>query len=166
MIGKCIDPESIRSAALAVSRMNIHDQERLADEIYRSQPNLLASILVQRQFGATDELIGTLLKILFTCFKAMQVSGKQWQLVTESMQERALSRLVGKIRFNEGLPRKFIPLATGIQMDQHPERNLFQYVIAELDNGPIDISNSEAEKYAALAALNIVETVAIAGYVD
>jgi hypothetical protein len=49
-----IRPELISTAILLVQRMGMADKERLAQEIFRVQPNLMAMVVVQTRFGANE----------------------------------------------------------------------------------------------------------------
>ncbi len=105
-------------ADVAVRQMS-HDQKvRLADEIYAQQPNMLAAFLALPGMGVDMEQVEIALHTLFVTFQAMKLSGHQWPLVTEDIQDGCLQRLTARARFNEGLPQE---LATKLVQEFHTE---------------------------------------------
>jgi hypothetical protein len=93
----------LTQAAVAVTRMDHGQREQLADEIYLQQPNLLASVVVQHQMGASLPQTEDLLNILLVAYQAMKMSGHHWRVISEDDQDLCLQRLTGKARFIEGL---------------------------------------------------------------
>lgn len=154
-----IGPGHIASAIQVVKAMSIKEKEKLADEIYLNQPNMLGSILVLSRFGASMETVGELLNVLFACYESMRASGRSWPPVTEQMQDKGLSRLAGRIMFIEGLSPPDQNSAVKSQVDDHPEQYLFAYVMDALRHLDIAPPKTETDKFVALAALNIVECV-------
>jgi hypothetical protein len=47
-------------------------KEALADELFRDQPHMFGSFLVQHQLGVSPEKMEFLLELLFVCFQAMK----------------------------------------------------------------------------------------------
>ena len=80
----------------------------------------------------------------------MKLSGHQWPLVTEDIQDGCLQRLTASARFTEGLPQE---RATKVveQFHNEPAERVLLAV------------RTEAEKYLMLGALNLVECVAFVG---
>jgi hypothetical protein len=94
---------AVIEADVAVRRMS-HDQRvRLADEIYALQPNMLASILALPRLVVDMAHLEVALHILLVTFQAMKLSGHQWPLITEDIQDDCLQRLTIRARFNDGL---------------------------------------------------------------
>ena len=65
--------------------MSMRQKEQVADELFREQPNMLGSFLVQKQMGVSFEKMEFLLDILLICFQAMKESGLDWPLITDSV---------------------------------------------------------------------------------
>ena len=152
-------------ADVAVRRMS-HDQKvRLADEIYAQQPNMLAAFLALPDLGAKMAQVEVALHILFVAFQAMKLSGHQWPLVTEDIQDRCLQRLTARARFNEGLPEELANKLVEQFHTEHAERYLLAFVYSWLDEHDLMAVRTEAEKYLMMAALNLVECVALVGAV-
>ena len=63
------------SAIKKVRAMDIGKKEQLADELFRQQPNMFGSVLVQQQMGVSLEKMEFSLEILFICFQCMKESG-------------------------------------------------------------------------------------------
>ena len=59
-------------AARAVNQMGAQERLQLADEVFAHQPNLLASVVVLRQMGASDAQIEVPLRVLLVAWEAMK----------------------------------------------------------------------------------------------
>lgn len=147
-------------AVLHVERLNFEARQQLADEIYARQPNLLASIVVLEQYGATLEQMESVLNLLLVWYEAMKRSGRNWPLITEDDQDRCLQRLCARARFNEGLSGQQQNQAVSDFIASHSEPQLLAYAYGKLgEYGWLDI-NSELKKYLVLSTLNLVECIA------
>ncbi len=152
-------------ADVAVRQMS-HDQKvRLADEIYAQQPNMLAAFLALPGMGVDMEQVEIALHTLFVTFQAMKLSGHQWPLVTEDIQDGCLQRLTARARFNEGLPEELAKKLVEQFHTEHAERYLLAFVYSWLDEHDLMAVRTEAEKHLMMAALNLVECVAFVGAV-
>ena len=78
-----ITQQVLVEAVLHLERLSFAARQQLADEIYAQQPNLLASIVVLQQYGATLEQMESVLNLLLVWYEAMQRSGRSWPLITE-----------------------------------------------------------------------------------
>ncbi len=152
--------EHIAKAQSLVGSLTIRDKEKLADEIFKAQPNLLASVLVLTRHGVSSEDLGVLLNILLKCYEAVRASGTQIPKITESDQERCLARIVGRAQFVEGLSSGMSTKAVEDQVEGHGEKYLLALVISDLQAHNLTGVKTEAEKYLLLAALNLAETIA------
>ena len=63
--------------------MDAAQKGQLADQLFRVQPYVVASILVQKQLGVSLEKMDFLVDIVLICFEAMKESGLTWPLITE-----------------------------------------------------------------------------------
>ena len=150
-------------ADVAVRRMS-HDQKvLLADEIHAQQPNMLASFLALPRMGVGMAQLEVALHILFVTFQAMKLSGHQWPLVTEDIQDGCLQRLTARARFGEGLPKELANKVVEQFHNDHAERYLLAFVYGWLGDHDLMAVRTEAEKYLMLGALNLVECVAFVG---
>ncbi|MBE0482738.1 MAG: hypothetical protein IBX52_04475 [Bacterioplanes sp.] len=155
-----INIEHIAQAVRVVDSMSLAEKEKLADELYQSQPNIFASVLIQNKLGTSYEDLDHLLNILFKCFVAVRIAGLEIPTISEEVQEICLARIVGKAQFIEGLSTEMADTATQDQVKNHKERNLLALVISELTGHKAHQVQSDADKLFILTALNIVETVA------
>lgn len=155
-----ISPELLGRAAVAFERMTFQQREKLADEVYTRQPNLLASIVVLKVYGATLEQMEFVLNILLVFYEAMRASGLTWPQVTEDDQERCLKRVTGRIRFTEGLAPDLQAKATTDGIAENSEQQLLAYVFGTFKERGLLGIKTEAEKMMLLAALNLVECIA------
>ncbi len=155
-----ISSRNLVDAVLCVERTTFPVRERLAEEIYAAQPNLFASVIVLQRYGATVEQIDVVLNLLLVFYKAMKVSGRNWPVISEDVQERCLTRISGRVRFIEGLSPQLQKQATSDAVGAHPEPQLLAYAFGKFEeNGLLGIK-TEAEKMLMLAALNLVECIA------
>lgn len=155
--------EAVIEADIAVRRMS-HDQKvRLADDIYAQQPNMLASILALPRMGVNMVQLEVALHILLVTFQAMTLSGHQWSLVTEEIQDGCLQRLTARARFNEGVPQELATKVVEQFHNEHAERYLLAFVYGYLSEHDLMAVRTEAEKYLMMGALNLVECVAFVG---
>lgn len=154
----------LAQAAVAVGRMSHGEREQLADEIYLQQPNLLASVVVQHQMGASLPQLEDLLNILLVAYQAMKMSGHHWPVISEDTQDLCLQRLTGKARFIEGLDAESIQRAVRQQIEHHSEPYLLAFVFGQLREHDLLGIRTDVEKYLVLAALNLVECIAATVY--
>lgn len=161
---------SLRHVATAIRKvraMNGAQQIALADEIKATQPNLLASCLVQRQLGADENTVGFLITILLVCYQAMHESGFHWPLISEGAQERELTRMVGAVNFSEHLPDPDSTDAARRQyIDAHAEQPLLAFVLGECNGWLRTLARNNAEKesdkFVLMASINLVNCIAYA----
>lgn len=145
------------AADIAVRRMGLQQRVQLTDEIYAGQPQLLASVLVLPRYGATLEQLDIPINLLLTFYQAMKTSGRSWRVVTEDLQEQCLRRVVGRVRFIEGLTFDQQAKAVNESLAEHPEKPMLALVFGEM-RAMLGI-NTEAEEMMVLAALNLVECI-------
>jgi len=148
-------------AGRAVGAMDLKRRVALADEIFAHQPNLLASVLVQQRMGASLQQIDVLVNILLVAYQAMKLSGHRWPVISEETQERCLQRLTGRARFAEALGPALLEKAVRDQIDAHGEPYLLAFAYGELRAHDLLAIRTEAEKYLVLAALNLVDCIAV-----
>jgi len=153
----------IVQAQRAVGRMSLEQKVALTDEIFAKQPTLLASILVLPRMGVAMEQLDVAIHVLLVTFQAMKLSGHQWPVVTEDIQEGCLQRLTARVCFNEGLPPELVAQVVQQFCDEHAERNLLAFAYGYLGDHDLWAVRTEAEKYLVLATLNLVECVTFVG---
>ena len=74
------------------TQMDLLSAEKIVDEIYLEQPNLLSSVLVQNQLGNKIEHVDVLLRILIVCHLVLKYSGVKIDTITEELQQRELAK--------------------------------------------------------------------------
>jgi hypothetical protein len=133
----------------------------LADEIFAHQPNLLASVLALSRMGVSLQQMEAPITILLVIWQAMKTCGRNWPMISEDIQERCLQRLTARSRFIEGLPVALQQRAMQDQIEEQGEPQLLAHAYGQLrENGLLAIRTA-AEKYLVLAALNLVNCVAV-----
>jgi hypothetical protein len=147
-------------ALIAAQAMDLPQQERLADEVFRAQPNLLGSIVVLPQLGVARSKVDFAVEILFVCFLAMKESGLSWPVITEDDQDRQLQRFVAITRFGDDLNEGLRERSMRQYLADHPEKDLLAYVTAETSKWMTRIVAEESDKYVMLAIWNLVNCIA------
>ncbi len=151
---------ALGTAIKKVRAMDMQDKERLADELFLKQPNMLGSVLALSQLGVSFEKVGFALDVLFTCFQAMKESGLNWPVITEDDQDKQLGRYVGIVKFSEDLSADLAKVSMKQYIESHPEQLLFAFVTGEL-NDWIERSGFEKnDRYVMLSAINLVNCIA------
>ena len=135
-------------------------KEGLADEVFRAQPNMLGSFLVQKQFGVSIEKMDFLLDLLLICFQAMKESALAWPLITEDEIDRQMQRYIAIVKFAEGLGTGLRDQSMRQYVDSHPEKELLAWVQHETANWLKRIVSEETDKYVMMAAANFVNCIA------
>lgn len=155
-----ISREALCRAIEKMRAMDREQKEALADELFRDQPNMLASVLVQHQMGVSPEKMEFLLELLFVCFQSMRESGLDWPLITEDEQDRQLARYVATVKFGEDLNEAMGDRAMRQYIEGHPEQELLAYVFVETRDWLFRIAPEESDKFVMLAAANLVNCIA------
>jgi hypothetical protein len=136
--------------------------ENNADEIFKEQPNFLMSVVALRQFGMDYGSIDVALKFLIACHLALKKSGVELPTISHDLQEKAHRRIVGRIRFLEGLPKGMSTIAINEQIDNDPEPHLFAAAYTVLAENDLLIPPIGGDNRLMLAVFNIVESIALA----
>jgi hypothetical protein len=160
-----ISTAHVGTAIVKIQAMDMAARAALADEIFKTQPNLLASCLAQTRLGVKETDLEVLLKILFVCYQAMRESGCHWPLISEAEQARCLRRHTGAVLFSEQMTD---PAAADLARRQyisvHPEQPLLAYVLNETNVWLADVARrgaeAESDKYLLMAAVNLVNCIA------
>ncbi len=147
-------------AISAVRAMDGVQKQHLVEEIYRLQPNMLGSFLVQKQMGVSYEKMEFLLDILLICFEAMKQSRLPWPLISEDEQDRQLTRYVATVKFGEDLSDALQKRLMQQYIDGHPEQYLLAFVNTETAAWLQRIVPEESDKNVMLAAANLVNCIA------
>ena len=161
---------SLRHVAAALRKVRAMDAaQQIAgvEEIKATQPNLLASCLVQAQLGADENTVGFLLTILLVCYQAMHESGFDWPLISADQQEQQLARMVGAVNFSEYLRDPIASdAARGQYVANHPEQPLLAFVLGECSGWLRELARTHAEKesdkFVLMASVNLVNCIAYA----
>lgn len=155
-----ISRQALVSAVARVGAMDLTQKEQLADELFRAQPHVFASFLVQQQLGVSLVKRDFLLDILLVCFQAMKESGLSWPLFTEDEQDRQVRRLVATVKFSDDLRGSLRDRALQQFIDAHPEKDLFAFVQSETAKWLQRAEPEESDKFVVMAALNLVACIA------
>jgi hypothetical protein len=160
-----ISVEQLATAISKVRSMSLAEKSTLSDEIFKQQPNLLASCLVQQRLGVAEHAVEFLLNILLVCFQAMKESGYDWPLISEQEQERQLARLRGTVAFSEDLTDPAQANAARAQyVMNHPEAPLLAFVLREFTLWLLELADrgaeAESDKFVMMAGINIVNCIA------
>lgn len=160
-----ISAQDVTSAVRKLQGMSPSEQAVLADEIFKRQPFLMDSCLLQHSLSVANDGLQHTTAMLLVCFQAMKESGFEWQLITEDQQERQLNRMTATVE----LSRKFADrnLSDGVTQQflmSHPEQPLMAYVLAASNFWLQQIAargtESETDKDVLMACINFVNCIA------
>lgn len=153
-------PNHIATAQSTVRPMSADRKLKLVDEIFASQPNLLASVLALGVQKPLDKRVDVVLHILLLCFEAVRASGIQLSTVSEAVQEDCLARIVARIGAIEGLSPARRSQIIERQLADHDEPFLLSLVLMELRESGLLGLDSDEDKRLVLTALNLAESIA------
>lgn len=154
-----VRPELISTAILLVQRMSMADKERLAQEIFRVQPNLMAMVVVQTRFGANEEEMEGLTNILLTCFTAAKLSALPLHQVTDSEQAECLARVNTYLQSLEG---SSADAEASDYITQHREPAMLAFVMKEIDLHGFKQASDATYGKLVLTAMGLVECFGVA----
>ena len=157
-----IKESSLVQAIKKSSEMDLTESEKLMDEIYLEQPNLLASVLVQNQMGNKIEDVEVLLNILIVSFLALKYSGVKLEMISEKTQEKELAKYMGHIGFLDGLNSKNTEIAINHFTESKSEKALMAYVISAMLKAGFTQRQNESAKYLVMTGVNIVNCICAA----
>ncbi len=157
-----INESSLVRAIKESSEMDLVESEKVVDEIYIEQPNLLASVLVQNQMGNKIEDVEVLLNILIVTFLALKYSGVKLKKISEKTQEKELAKYTGHITFLEGLGNKNTEEAIKQFTESKSEKALMVYVIETMLKAGFAKRKNESAKYLVMTGVNIVNCICVA----
>lgn len=147
--------------AIRITRaMDLAQKERLADELFQTQPTMFGSALALQRMGVPLAKIEVALELLFVCFQAMKQSGLHWPLITEADLDKQLGRYVATVRFGEDLSAKQRQRAMTQYLESHPEKPLLAHVTGELNKWLASVTPEATDKYVMLASINFVNCIA------
>jgi len=152
--------DALTKAITTVRAMDVKQKELLADELFRVQPNLFGSFLVQTRLGVSLEKMEFLLDLLYVCFQAMKESGLPWPLITEDDLDLQAKRFSAIATFGDDLSENLRNRSMQQYIEAHPEKELLAYVQVETANWLNRIVPEESDKYVMLAAWNFVNCIA------
>lgn len=140
--------------------MSQQQKEHLADELFRTQPSLLGSVLVQPRLGVSLAKMEFLLDLLFVCFQAMKESGLSWPPISEDELDRQSQHFAAIATFGDGLGDALRQRSMQQYIESHPEKQLLAFVQMETMQWLKTIVAEESDKYVMIAAWNIVNCIA------
>jgi hypothetical protein len=156
-----ISEQALARAINKVHGMSRQEKETLVDSLYRKQPAMLASLIVQKRLGVSLEKMEFLLNILLICFQAMKESGIHWPAITEDDQDRQAARYEGVMNFGRDLTPSLGAQSLAKYVQSHPEAILYAYVFKETTDWLARVSPAEeSDKYVVMAAANFVDCIA------
>lgn len=155
-----IPHDAMVRAIIAAQAMDRSQKEQLADEVFRTQPNLLGAVLVLPRLGVALPKVDFAVEILFVCFLAMKASGLTWPVITEDDLERQSKRFIAISRFADDLDEHLRKRSMDQYIAEHPEKNLLAYVTGETSKWLASIAPEESDKYVMLAIWDVVNCIA------
>lgn len=155
-----ISRDALVRAIACVVAMNTPQQEDLADEIFKAQPNMFGSILTLRKLGVPADRMEFPVKMLLVCFQAMKESGIVWPKISEQDLSRQLKRWLSSVQMGDKLNPKLRMYSTQVYIDAHPEKDLMAYVTTNLAQWLKNLPEQESDRYVMMAVQNLVNCIA------
>jgi hypothetical protein len=155
-----ISRSALLRAIKAVQEMTAEQKLRLADEIFSSQPNMLAAVLVLRSLGVPAAKQDFALEMLFLCFQAMKESGLTWPLITEGEQENQMQRHTTLLRFYASLEGNLNRMVPRSSISMLIRKDLLGWVMTQSREWLLKSDPEESDKYVLQAVVNLVSCIA------
>ncbi|MEO5333493.1 MAG: hypothetical protein H7839_15885 [Magnetococcus sp. YQC-5] len=162
-LGRFVNEANLIAAIRTVRTLSLAEKTARIDQLSKSQPHLLASVLVHAQWSAPMEYIEVLLQILLVTQQIFRKAGVEIDEIQPEDQELHLSRLVEQINLG-GEAGDQQEQAAQKQINDHPEPILFSFAMAELLQAGIGNVEDDAQKLILLAGLNLVTCFAHAAH--
>jgi len=157
-----VNRKSLKRAIKNLSKLSLKEKESIVDEIYLSQPHLLASVLVLNQMGQSLEDIDILLNILIICHLSLEDAGIKLKKITEDDQDKEMARFVGKISFNDGLSLENESLSIENYISNHNEKLLMYFAFNKMVEADFTARIDEDSKYLLIAGINMINCISAA----
>jgi hypothetical protein len=142
--------------------MDITAKEKIADEIYREQPNLLASVIVLNQMGNRLEHVEVILNILMVSYLALKNSGIKINKVSEKIQQKELEKLVNHANLTKNIDSKKEFEAMSRFVYDKSEEILMAFVLSTMEEAGLADLPKESSKYLMMSGINIVNCIGAA----
>lgn len=143
-----------------IAAMDIPTKLKLVDEMFREQPNMLASVLVQKQLGVSERKMDFLVHLVLVMFVAMRESGIDWPCISEDEQDHQMDKTAEMVSFSRGLAPELLSTVADFYLKDHPEKVLLAYVVGKISEWLQEIEVEETDKYVILGAINAVNCLA------
>lgn len=154
-----ISQDAVAKALIAAQAMDHPEKQQLVDEVFRVQPNLLASVLALPSFGIAMPKADFALDVLFVCYLAMKESGLPWPLITEDEQDEQMRRFTTIAHFGSDLDVPKQNRSMQHYIAGHPEKPLLAYVMTEAAKWTARVAPEESDKYVLLTIWNLVNCI-------
>lgn len=156
VIMKNVTAKNLAQAIHTIQPLSIKEKELICDEIYKEQPNLLASILVQQKLGNSLQDVDVLLQILMVLHLYLKIAGIVIPIISEQEQEYQLGLLKSTILFSNGLEDRLVNDSVNQYISSHNEPLLVAYAIETMRNAGFFEKREKNTKHLMIAGLNLV----------
>jgi len=154
-----IQQSALAEAINQFNDMDIIAKEKVADEIYKKQPNLLASVIVLNQMGNKLEHVEVILNILMVSYLALTNSGVRIKKITEKLQQQELAKLVLHANSTKSLDSQKGFEAMYQFVHDKSEEVLMAFVINTIQEAGLADLPNESSKYVIMSGINIVNCI-------
>jgi hypothetical protein len=151
-----ISQNNLIIAIKKAQNLSLKEKKLVCDEIFVEQPNLLASVLAQKNMGGTFEDVDVLLNILIVLYLAVKESGNIIVKITEDDQARELRVLSEIIKFTEGMHKSIIHNSINQCFSIDDDKMLVTYVIGTLKDAKLLENEKDNATYILMAGLNLL----------
>lgn len=155
-----ISSKILTKAIHIIQSMDLNKKGLLIDDIHKTQPAMLASILVLPTLGVSMQKTEEALNFLLVCFLCMTLSERDWPQITEEIQEKQLQRFIAQICFTDGLNNSLLTHSVQQFIKQHPEKHLLAWVSMQTTQRLSADVMDESDKHIFLSTWNLVNCIA------
>jgi len=140
-----------------VMSLDLRGKEKLVDEIFVHQPNLLGTAIVLSKLGVPLEKAEEVFFILLVLYEVFQKrSGLELSLITEDMIEKANDNNTAMLKYLDKEGMKTGMKLIGKSMLNHPQKSAIAFVFGHLNEHGFG-NRSKENEYCVRAAKDILD---------
>ncbi len=151
-----INETNLTKAIIFAQKMDIKHKEKVCDEIFLQQPNLLLSLLALSQFECSMIEIEPLIEVLIVIHFALKEAGIKLKKISEQDQENELKKFVQAVKFTEGYETSLIDASIQQYLEYTNEPWLTAHVISVLKISKVLENKNENIKHLYMAAFCLI----------
>ncbi len=133
-----LSPQDVGTIVASVTRMSFPQKERLVDEMFHTQPNVLGTAIVATRAALSGEIQDAVLEIAMIVFRSLQADLQSHGTISEAAIDGFAKRNAKMWRFLEGETSEAFTRSTMLTIESYPEPGLLAYVVNRLARLRVD----------------------------